>query len=1093
MKLSQALADQVPSQSRARGHAYFLSGAVQSMVTENGVLEATVRGSQLYHVWLEPLGATIRASCACPFFIDRYDICKHVWAVILAAEAQAIPLVDAGINLESVDLDPLLPEDLVDVDDGPWLPRRVAPRPHRAPHRPPPWRALLDAVTAPVAAAARQNLSAAAQLVYVVDIAATHTAGALVVELMTRDRKANGDWGKAKPTRMSAADIASRPDAERALLERLTGARPHLEWGGYGSGFGHELGRVQLRGVLLTDMLPAICATGRCLARTPGPAVLSRAPSPALEPLAWDEGAAWTFAIGVEPGGAAGGYRIDGWLARDGERMALADAVVVLADGILITRTHAARLQHGGAFAWLAALRGTGPVTVPADGRDALIDALMILGPALATVPDDLRIETIAVPLRPHLRLRPPAGRADRLIAEIAFEYDGTLVAPESPHQVVRAPGGQRAVRRDPAAEQQAIATLFERGLRSEWNYQTGRPALQLPAHMLPRVARSLLDEGWHLEAEGRAYRRPGTPAALQVASGIDWFELSADVPYGDQHASLPALLAALDRGDGFVALDDGSLGLLPEEWLRKHAPIARLGSRDGSHIRFKQSQVALVDSLLASQPDASWDETFARARAELLRFEGIAPIDPPADFVGTLRGYQREGLGWLVFLQRFGFGGCLADDMGLGKTVMVLALLAMRRAAAAVDRRPSLVVAPRSVVFNWRQEAARFAPSLRVLEYTGGGRASLRERFGDHDLILTTYGTLRRDAAELASTPFDYVVLDEAQAIKNAGSVSAKTTRLLDARHRLALSGTPIENHLGELWSLFEFLNPGLLSTAPAFARAAAGRQMDDDALTMLARGLRPFMLRRTKDQVARELPDRTEQTLYCDLERPQRVLYDDLRDHYRRTLLKSADRPGGAKLQILEALLRLRQAACHPGLIDPGRSQQASAKFDMLVPRIAEATTEGHKTLVFSQFTSLLAILRARLDSEGIAYEYLDGRTRDRQTRIERFQQDPECRLFLISLKAGGVGLNLTAAEYVFLLDPWWNPAVEAQAIDRAHRIGQTRHVFAYRLIARDTVEERVLELQAKKRGLADAILNADNRLLRDLRREDLELLLS
>jgi SNF2 family DNA or RNA helicase len=500
-----------------------------------------------------------------------------------------------------------------------------------------------------------------------------------------------------------------------------------------------------------------------------------------------------------------------------------------------------------------------------------------------------------------------------------------------------------------------------------------------------------------------------------------------------------------------------------------------------------------LIDSLLETQPDASWDDTFARARAELARFDGIEPIDPPAEFTGTLRGYQREGLGWLVFLQRFGFGGCLADDMGLGKTVMVLALLAMRRNADASEHRPSLVVAPRSVVFNWQQEAHRFTPGLRVLEYTGGGRTSMRARFNEYDVILTTYGTLRRDAAALAETPFDYVVLDEAQAIKNAASVSAKTTRVLNARHRLALSGTPIENHLGELWSLFEFLNPGLLSTAPAFARAGAGRQMDDDTVAMLARGLRPFILRRTKDQVARELPARTEQTLYCDLERPQRALYDDLRDHYRRTLLASSNGVGRAKLQILEALLRLRQAACHPGLIDKRRSGHASAKLDMLVPRIAEAVSEGHKTLVFSQFTSLLAILRARLDEAGITYEYLDGRTRDREARVERFQQDPNCPLFLISLKAGGVGLNLTAAEYVFLLDPWWNPAVEAQAIDRAHRIGQTRQVFAYRLIARDTVEERVLELQAQKRGLADAILNADNRLLRDLRREDLELLLS
>jgi SNF2 family DNA or RNA helicase len=284
------------------------------------------------------------------------------------------------------------------------------------------------------------------------------------------------------------------------------------------------------------------------------------------------------------------------------------------------------------------------------------------------------------------------------------------------------------------------------------------------------------------------------------------------------------------------------------------------------------------------------------------------------------------------------------------------------------------------------------------------------------------------------------------------------------------------------------------LLGRASAFGRLGSIQKPDADTLALMSRALRPFILRRTKEQVAADLPPKTEQTLYCELERPQRVLYDELLVHYRRTLLGMSDTAlGKATFQILEALLRLRQAACHPALIDPRRSEDGSAKLDVLLPRLAEAAEEGHKTLVFSQFTSLLAIVRARLDEQGTPYEYLDGRIRDRQARVERFQNDPDCRLFLISLKAGGLGLNLTAADYVFLLDPWWNPAVESQAIDRAHRIGQSRHVFGYRLIARDTVEERVLELQQHKRRLADAILTADKSLIRELRREDLELLLS
>ncbi|HEU0177440.1 MAG TPA: SNF2-related protein, partial [Blastocatellia bacterium] len=409
----------------------------------------------------------------------------------------------------------------------------------------------------------------------------------------------------------------------------------------------------------------------------------------------------------------------------------------------------------------------------------------------------------------------------------------------------------------------------------------------------------------------------------------------------------------------------------------------------------------------------------------------------------------------------------------------------------------PSLAVVPKSLVFNWKQEASRFAPKLRVLDHTGQAREKESlEHFDDYDLILTTYGTLRNDAILFKDTRFDYVILDEAQAIKNADTASAKAARLLNSDHRLALSGTPIENHLGELWSLFEFLNPGMLGAASGFKLAGGvERNSSAEARQLLAQALRPFILRRTKSQVAKDLPAKQEQTIFCELEPKQRKLYNELRDHYRNALLDRIDRDGIAKskIQALEALLRLRQAALHPGLIDKNRVKEDSAKLDLLLPQLVELFEEDHKVLVFSQFTSFLSILRGRLDKEKVEYEYLDGSTRNRQARVERFQNDPDCKLFLISLKAGGLGLNLTAAEYVYLLDPWWNPAVESQAIDRAHRIGQSRQVFAYRIIARDTVEEKVLALQNSKRDLADAIINADNSLVRNLSREDLELLLS
>ncbi|MFS8071689.1 MAG: DEAD/DEAH box helicase, partial [Byssovorax sp.] len=465
-----------------------------------------------------------------------------------------------------------------------------------------------------------------------------------------------------------------------------------------------------------------------------------------------------------------------------------------------------------------------------------------------------------------------------------------------------------------------------------------------------------------------------------------------------------------------------------------------------------------------------------------------LAPADPGPGFRGELRPYQRLGLAWLRALHDAGLGGLLADDMGLGKTVQVLAHLASRRG------RPSLVVAPRSLVFNWKREAARFTPDLRVLDHTGGDRRPPGAHFADHDLVFTTYGTLRRDGEALAAIRFDHVVLDEAQSIKNESSETSRAARRLSADHRLALSGTPVENHLGELWSLLEFLNPGMLGRATAWKAVTEGRP-NPEALALLGRALRPLMLRRTKAEVAPDLPARLEETWVCELEGSERALYDELRDRFRAELLQTASAGGVATsgTRVLEALLRLRQAACHPGLIDPARRHERSAKLDALLPELLSLRESGQKALVFSQFRSLLDIVKPALEAEGLIVAQLDGQTRDREALVQRFQEDPTLGVLLVSLKAGGVGLNLTAAEYVFVLDPWWNPAAEAQAIDRAHRIGQTKPVFAYRLIARDTVEERIAELQQKKRALADSVIRGDGAPLQGLTVEDLERLFS
>jgi superfamily II DNA or RNA helicase len=999
--------------------------------------------------------------------------------------------------------DDLDPEDTEWAEDSELAPpsRPLGVQP--SPLTPRSWKERLASVDvamqAPGASAVRPWPSGR-ELVYLFDVVESASNGALTLGIFYRDPRKGKDWTVPRPLTLDRQQAQLVPDpADRRILGLLEGGRdPGNPWLTHYARYGAAAGRHLLPSAALDTLIPLVCATGRCRLKTD--AAEDRWPA-----LRWDDRDPWVFSLGLEAAEPARGYVVTGSLHRDGASMDVSAPLILLAGGVLLMDDCFARLDDSGAFPWIAHLRQHGPLRVPFSQGEELLARLYRLPrmPRLE-VPRTLRYEEIVAAPGRRLRVRPGPLEwgGKRLLGELHFEYAGVEVSAHERGSAVLDRQARRLLLRDAAAEQAASEQLHALGFkpRSYWGREGFQMALDLAPRNLPRAVAHLVREGWRVEAEGKLYRQPGA-FSIEVTSGVDWFELHGTVEFGDTTAKLPELLAALRRGETTVLLDDGTYGVLPEEWLRKYGVLAGLGSATEDHLRFGRSQVGLLDALLASLPEARYDATLARARQELHRFEGIQPSDPPEGFAGRLRAYQRDGLGWLCFLQQFGFGGCLADDMGLGKTVQVLALLESRREQRERNVNgarpgPSLIVVPRSLVFNWKQEAARFTPKLRMLDHTGAGRLQPGEHFDDHHVVLTTYGTLRHDAIHLKDVRFDCVILDEAQAIKNASSESAKAARLLVADHRLALSGTPVQNHLGELWSLFEFLNPGMLGSATAFSAHGSGMRMaDGETRALLARALRPFILRRTKEQVARDLPVKTEQTLFCELDAAQRRLYDELRHHYRVSLLGRIGRDGigRSKIQILEALLRLRQAACHPGLLDGARRTESSAKLDALLPQLAEVGEEGHKALVFSQFTSLLDIVRARLDRAGMRYEYLDGKTRDRAACVERFQRDPDCLLFLVSLRAGGLGLNLTAAEYVFLLDPWWNPAVEAQAIDRTHRIGQTRPVFAYRLIAKDTVEEKVLELQETKRQLADAIIAADEGLIRTLTREDLELLLS
>jgi SNF2 family DNA or RNA helicase len=537
------------------------------------------------------------------------------------------------------------------------------------------------------------------------------------------------------------------------------------------------------------------------------------------------------------------------------------------------------------------------------------------------------------------------------------------------------------------------------------------------------------------------------------------------------------AFVAAWQQGASLVPLVGGGWAHLPKDWLDEHGDtlLALLSAR--GQIETSRPHAAPLLLHLCASLDAPPPKELEHARELLSADLATAPVELPEDLTAELRPYQRAGAAWLWRMKRLGLGAVLADDMGLGKTLQALTVVGGR----------TLIVAPTSVVYNWQREVERFRPRLSVSLFYGKHRAL------DPDAVvtLTSYAVLRLDAEALSAVEWDVVVLDEAQVIKNPESQVARAAYELKAGFKLTLSGTPVENRLEELWSQLHFTNPGLLGGKSDFNDAFATpiQNGEPGAAARLRRRIAPFILRREKKMVAKELPPKSELVLLCELSEPERALYQGV---FAATQAEVVERleAGGNVMQALEALLRLRQAACHPSLV-PGGHAETSAKIDRLLLGLEDATADEHKSLVFSQWTSFLDLIEPHLQRAGIEFVRLDGSTRDRQGVVDAFQRDDGPKVMFLSLKAGGSGLNLTAADHVFLMDLWWNPAVEQQATDRAHRIGQDKPVFVYRLVAKDTVEERILLLQEQKRSLADAAL-AEADQASSLGRDDLLMLL-
>jgi non-specific serine/threonine protein kinase len=583
---------------------------------------------------------------------------------------------------------------------------------------------------------------------------------------------------------------------------------------------------------------------------------------------------------------------------------------------------------------------------------------------------------------------------------------------------------------------------------------------------------------------------------SFDVSSGIDWFDVKTIVSFGELEVSLKDFRKAIQKNHNYIILSDGTIGEIPEEWFDKYKHLINIGKTRGDHLRFAHHQITILDDILEGEQAKKTDQKYLDIRENIQKlrtFEGIQEKSLAKGFQGELRPYQKAGYDWLHFLQNFSFGGCLADDMGLGKTIQALAFLISIYEDPINKISASLLVVPRSLIINWQREINHFVPGLRVLEYYETNRQKETDLFDQVDLIITTYGILLRDIEFLHSYKFHYAILDESQAIKNPTSQTARAAHLIDSSHKLVLTGTPIENSTSELWSQFAFLNPGLLGSHRYFKKEFSNpieKEGDQESVENLRKIIFPFILRRTKNQVAPELPPRSEKIIYCDMEIEQRERYNQTRDYFRGVLLGMFESEGISKsrFKILEGLLRLRQISNHPQLVDKTYAGE-SGKFGLLLDTLETLKAEGHKALVFSQFVQMLKLVRKDLDEKNITYTYLDGATKNRQEQVDIFQKKGDIPFFLISLKAGGLGLNLTAADYVIHIDPWWNPAVELQASDRTHRIGQDKPVFVFKLISRDSVEEKILTLQERKRNLVDQIITTESSFFKSLTREEIE----
>lgn len=695
------------------------------------------------------------------------------------------------------------------------------------------------------------------------------------------------------------------------------------------------------------------------------------------------------------------------------------------------------------------------------------------------------------------------------MVFKPSFAYHDTSIAWGHHGDVIKARNGKVTIyKRNEVSEQKFINHL--RYLHSDMQYNVRDKFFYLNAQ-------SVLNNNWFFffteemkewkvelfGYEGLRNLRINThkpKTQVRVSNGIDWFDAAVEVSFGDQVVNIAAIKKAVAQKSNYIRLGDGSIGLLPEEWLKKYSLLLKIGEAKDGKLRLKKYHFTALDEMLSEIDEEQLQQELEGKKERLNNIieQDFSQLTIPEQVKATLRPYQSAGFQWLAFLNEAGWGGILADDMGLGKTIQTLTYL--QHYKNIHGNVSFLVVCPTTLLYNWENEIKKFTPALTFGIHHGPKRTASIKLLLQNDITITTYGTLRSDIKMFSAHEFDYAVLDESQAIKNPQSQVAKASLLIQAKHKIALSGTPIQNNTFDLYAQMNFLNPGMLGSREFFNNEFAipiDKFQEAETQKQLRKLTYPFLLRRTKEQVAKDLPSKTETILYCEMGKEQRKIYEGYRNLYKSSILDMIEEQGieRSQMHILQGLTKLRQICDSPAIIKQEEPYpNHSIKIEELTREIEE-NVGNHKALIFSQFIGMLSLIKAELEKHKIPYAYFDGSstTQQREKAIQEFQQNESCRIFLISLKAGGIGLNLTAADYVYIVDPWWNPAVEQQAIDRTHRIGQTKSIFAYRLICKDTIEEKMMLLQERKRQLAKDLIADDNAILKRLNQEDIVYLLS